>query len=396
MERSKSVISKSISTQLSKLNIVNNSGHLAAGSTDDERSMTSVSCHNLRSEDVSNGSGVSPLEYSIFSTRRHVFEEDERIVQQRLNEHDEMSEVIPGLYLSSLSALYNKSTLHNYNIKTVLSVMSQRPLIQKFSGLSYHFFSIDDTDESDLLTHFTQTNVIISRSLDRNENILVHCFVGSSRSATIVVAYLMHNFKIGFSDAIEFVCKRRSVIAPNKGFLIQLGLYEKIDFNVDFTNIWLRRYIFKCIVNIMSVEMKTGTSVNRLIETFKLYNKSSSLIKQLVDSQKELNSNVVYKCGTCRFVLFTNEHVFNKDHLSYHVSILEWMVDNDNYYIPCGRIYCPVCDRKLGRFKWIMPYICYAYYEFHGKISHVPWTKELKVPMVFSISTCNVDRSVEY
>lgn len=51
--------------------------------------------------------------------------------------------------------------------------------------------------------------------------ILVHCAVGVSRSATLVLAYLMIYHRLTLVEAIKTVKDHRGII-PNRGFLRQL------------------------------------------------------------------------------------------------------------------------------------------------------------------------------
>lgn len=51
--------------------------------------------------------------------------------------------------------------------------------------------------------------------------ILVHCAVGVSRSATLVLAYLMIQHRMPLVEAIKTVKDHRGII-PNRGFLRQL------------------------------------------------------------------------------------------------------------------------------------------------------------------------------
>ena len=52
--------------------------------------------------------------------------------------------------------------------------------------------------------------------------VLVHCTVGVSRSATLVLAYLMIRQNLTLVEAIKTVKDHRGVI-PNRGFLRQLN-----------------------------------------------------------------------------------------------------------------------------------------------------------------------------
>lgn len=49
--------------------------------------------------------------------------------------------------------------------------------------------------------------------------VLVHCHRGVSRSATIVIMYLMRKFKLTLRDAYKLVKSRRDKIDPNAGFI---------------------------------------------------------------------------------------------------------------------------------------------------------------------------------
>lgn len=53
---------------------------------------------------------------------------------------------------------------------------------------------------------------------NQSTNVLVHCMAGISRSATIILAYLMKYRNMKYSDAYLFVNNKRNVIYPNQGF----------------------------------------------------------------------------------------------------------------------------------------------------------------------------------
>lgn len=54
----------------------------------------------------------------------------------------------------------------------------------------------------------------------------VHCYAGVSRSATVVLAYLMKEQGLTLSAAFKFV-KARRFILPNDGFKAQLRKFEE-------------------------------------------------------------------------------------------------------------------------------------------------------------------------
>ncbi|KAF9594147.1 hypothetical protein IFM89_028401 [Coptis chinensis] len=66
--------------------------------------------------------------------------------------------------------------------------------------------------------------------------VLVHCFAGVSRSASIITAYLMRSEQLPLEDALESLRKSRETVCPNDGFLDQLKMFEDMGFKVDLTS----------------------------------------------------------------------------------------------------------------------------------------------------------------
>lgn len=75
--------------------------------------------------------------------------------------------------------------------------------------------------------HFDQCIEFIAEGRATGTGVYVHCKFGVSRSATIVIAYVMQSMNMKFVDALAFVKKRRSCIEPNLGFKDQLRRFEK-------------------------------------------------------------------------------------------------------------------------------------------------------------------------
>lgn len=56
--------------------------------------------------------------------------------------------------------------------------------------------------------------------------LLVHCAMGKSRSATIILMYIMKKFQLPYTKAFELVKERREKIDINSGFVEQLKEFE--------------------------------------------------------------------------------------------------------------------------------------------------------------------------
>lgn len=61
---------------------------------------------------------------------------------------------------------------------------------------------------------------------NKKSKVLVHCKMGISRSASVVIAYAMKAFNMSLEEALALVKKKRTCIKPNQAFCSQLKTYE--------------------------------------------------------------------------------------------------------------------------------------------------------------------------
>jgi len=91
----------------------------------------------------------------------------------------------------------------------------------------YYPINIDDAQYEDIYQYFDDTFEFIEQSQRSGDYAcLVHCAAGVSRSATIVLAYMMRKLRIPLSIAIDELRKDRPCVSPNPGFLVQLRAYQ--------------------------------------------------------------------------------------------------------------------------------------------------------------------------
>lgn len=80
-----------------------------------------------------------------------------------------------------------------------------------------------------VLRHFRETlKTVENDDANITPSVLVHCMVGVSRSAAIIMAYLMKKYGMSRDEAITFVRCTRPVVQPNPGFQRQLSLWEDL------------------------------------------------------------------------------------------------------------------------------------------------------------------------
>ncbi|CAF2045459.1 unnamed protein product [Rotaria magnacalcarata] len=84
-----------------------------------------------------------------------------------------------------------------------------------------------DSCRENILQYFDQTLEYIHQKLLLNQNILVHCQGGISRSPSFVIGYLIKYHSKTFDQAYSFTKEKRKIINPNFNFLTQLKRYEQ-------------------------------------------------------------------------------------------------------------------------------------------------------------------------
>jgi len=138
------------------------------------------------------------------------------------------AEIIPGLYLGSVGAALSKKTLLGLGITHVLSVMDKMKTPYP-NDFSYKQIEILDSVQDDIRKHFEDASLHIDNVLKgENNKILVHCFAGKSRSTTIVICYLMKYHGMKRDEALDDIRKKRPIVCPNAGFMLQLKEWEKL------------------------------------------------------------------------------------------------------------------------------------------------------------------------
>ncbi|ROL54037.1 Dual specificity protein phosphatase 26 [Anabarilius grahami] len=94
-------------------------------------------------------------------------------------------------------------------------------------NITYHGIEAHDSPSFDMSVNFYPASEFIHRALSTGGTVLVHCAVGVSRSATLVLAYLMIRQNMTLVEAIKTVKDHRGV-TPNRGFLRQLNGLDSV------------------------------------------------------------------------------------------------------------------------------------------------------------------------
>eukprot|EP00795_Rhopilema_esculentum_P012771 gene12771-3503_t len=140
--------------------------------------------------------------------------------------HD-ATEVVPLLFIGGLASSHDSSFLTEKNITTIINAsnMKAQRLYTK-SGISELSVPVCDVPGSDIGQFFDSVGQRIEEAMISKNAVLVHCAAGISRSASLVLGYLMKYKNMTLKDAHSFVKSKRKIIRPNLGFWSQLIDYE--------------------------------------------------------------------------------------------------------------------------------------------------------------------------
>ncbi|XP_049906133.1 dual specificity protein phosphatase 26-like [Epinephelus moara] len=134
-------------------------------------------------------------------------------------------EVWPRLYIGDQDSAENQVDLFKHRVTHILNAAHSnrrgKPDIYDSMQITYMGIDARDSCDFDMSVNFQAAADFIHRALSRGGKVLVHCHVGVSRSATLVLAYLMLKQNLTLVEAICAVKENRGVI-PNRGFLRQL------------------------------------------------------------------------------------------------------------------------------------------------------------------------------
>ena len=131
------------------------------------------------------------------------------------------TEIIPSLYLSSSKIASDLTELKKYNIKSIINVTSDIPNYFE-EDIEYLRIAIDDKITEDIDKYFDITYKFINEQITKGNSVLVHCQAGISRSATIIISYLMLRNKQTYSHVLDYIRSKRSKVEPNLGFCMKL------------------------------------------------------------------------------------------------------------------------------------------------------------------------------
>lgn len=101
-------------------------------------------------------------------------------------------------------------------------------------GINRYRVPVDDDDFAwdEIKPHLEEIFEQIDLARSEDKKVLIHCVKGASRSATVMIAYLMHKYRVTYDEAFNFVKSKRTQIEAKPSLTDGLKAYQ-IELGID-------------------------------------------------------------------------------------------------------------------------------------------------------------------
>lgn len=197
--------------------------------------ITIENCDNLEVLDVSNcpnlkeinGLENHSLKLLICEGDTYIdFLEDKFDINLMLaKENENINHIIDNIYLGD--STHSEDELIELGISYVFNVTPNK--YREYKKIIDVNIPIQDIYEQNIMDIYPEVSKHLKELNDKGIKIYVHCHAGISRSASLVILYIMMYHNMDFDDAFKYVRERRYCIQPNPSFAEQLKILgEKI------------------------------------------------------------------------------------------------------------------------------------------------------------------------
>lgn len=134
-----------------------------------------------------------------------------------------------GIYIGSIWNAVDEEFIKTKNITTILHFATDFPgiqLVPHITSLHQNILRYSVSEHTSQFSIIQNCTSILHQAISENQNVLVHCMRGRSRSVSVVIAYLMEYHNYTYNDAREYIASKRPFIGPHEGLIAQLQRFE--------------------------------------------------------------------------------------------------------------------------------------------------------------------------
>ena len=126
---------------------------------------------------------------------------------------NKVDKICDYLYLGNKDSSNDVDFLRNNQIESIVNCTKDLPFHHHFENKSRLRLSIDDSrDENNMREFYPLIRLgvlFIDEQIKLDKNVLVHCYWGWMRSATVIGAYLMEKYKMTPHEVKDYIRDRR-------------------------------------------------------------------------------------------------------------------------------------------------------------------------------------------
>lgn len=134
------------------------------------------------------------------------------------------------LFVGSLQTAQNTMLLKKSGVTHILNVCDD----DSYDKEAFNYLNLPFVDNStvDITQFFDKSFLFIDSAKEKSGKVLVHCEFGTSRSASIVIGWILKNAAdknapLSYEEVLKMLTAKRSMVSPNRGFEQQLKKYAE-------------------------------------------------------------------------------------------------------------------------------------------------------------------------
>jgi predicted protein tyrosine phosphatase len=155
---------------------------------------------------------------------------------------EHINHVTENLFIGDIHAR-DPELLSYHSIKHVISILTEgehffdtrrAPRYPDGTEVKEKKFNLDDDDNADILAILPEIIKIFEAATALQENVLIHCQAGVSRSAAVVIGIIISKpellgaYTVTFKAALKYLRSVRGIVEPNRKFEEDLTKLERV------------------------------------------------------------------------------------------------------------------------------------------------------------------------
>ena len=165
--------------------------------------------------------------YGDMKNVERLYKENETIYNHVCKLFIKMTPIIDNIILGNACDASFYSRLEDANVRSIINVTKEIPNYFE-NDFSYYKIRLNDQNHDNFTNKIFDdvcTHIAIITDRYPNKNILIHCYMGSSRSASVVSAYMIKKYGYTVEECIKLLRSKRDIVNVNTKFVENLQEY---------------------------------------------------------------------------------------------------------------------------------------------------------------------------